>query len=95
MHFIRPNHERTHCRGGGGEGEGGGVQIVFAKYSIMSNRTSFKQQLRYYRTRYISHTPTAQIRRSVILAFNPCSTKSGNYFTTSVIGKIPRSGPQR
>ncbi len=29
--------------------------MVFAKYSIMSNRTSFKQQLRYYRRRY---TPT-------------------------------------
>ncbi len=31
--------------------------MVFAKYSIMSNHTSFKQ-LRYYRRRYISHTPS-------------------------------------
>ncbi len=34
-----------------------GVSRVFAKYSILSNCTSLKQQLRYYRRRYISHTP--------------------------------------
>ncbi len=33
---------------------------VFAKYSILSNCTSLKQQLRYYRRRYISHTPTGK-----------------------------------
>ncbi len=31
--------------------------LVFAKYSILSNCTSLKQQLRYYRRQYISHTP--------------------------------------
>ncbi len=33
------------------------VLLGFAKYSILSNCTSLKQQLRYYRRRYISHTP--------------------------------------
>jgi hypothetical protein len=33
--------------------------LVFAKYSILSNCTSLKQQLRYYCRWYISHTPTS------------------------------------
>ncbi len=64
MHFVRLNHaviERTRnvhlhysrlhnvcvCS----------VWLFFAKYS-MSNRTSLKQQLWYYRRRYIFHTPS-------------------------------------
>ncbi len=39
-----------------------GVSWVFAKYSILSNCTLLKQQLRYYRRRYISHTPTIQYK---------------------------------
>ncbi len=35
-----------------------GVSWVFAKYSLLSNCTSLKRQLRYYCRRYISHTPT-------------------------------------
>ncbi len=62
MHFIRLNHavkehtlafHRLHvCVSSVGV-----FWMFFAKYSIMSNRTSLKQQLQYYRRRYIYRTP--------------------------------------
>ncbi len=47
------------------------LNVFLAKYWIMSNRSWLKQ--------YIYHTPIAEashMSRSVILTFNPCSTKS-------------------
>ncbi len=67
--------------------------MVFAKYSIMSNHTSLKQQLRYYRKRYISHTLDEKICYLGFLSLLHQS-RIRNYFTTSVIGKILRTGPR-
>ncbi len=78
MHFNRLNHAvkeqaliaRVHCLTSSPQANvcvhSVGVSWVFAKYSILSNCTSLKQQLRYYRRRYISHTPTYIIHRNAV-----------------------------
>ncbi len=77
--------------------------MVFAKYLIMSNRTSLKQQLWYYHRLY-NRTPLP-LRHHITdekicyidflsLQHQSRIKRKGNYFTTSVIGKIQRSGPQ-
>ncbi len=57
--------------------------LLFAIYSIMSNRTSLKLQLRYYRRICILHTPKCivflSIHQFTFKALRVCSVKTGGF----------------
>ncbi len=71
--------------------------LLFAIYSIMSNRSSLKLQLRYYRRPCILHTPKCivflSIHQFTFKALRVCSVKTGGFSHLKLhIHSLPAGG---